>query len=66
MVESLKFTNFVVVNKYSMKGTSIIRKLKPETYGSAYFSLFKLGLPVLGTQLGIILVNFADTMMIGA
>ncbi len=49
-----------------MKGTSIIRKLKPETYGSAYFSLFKLGLPVLVTQLGIILVNFADTMMIGA
>lgn len=47
-----------------MKG--IIRKLKPETYGKAYMSLFRLGMPVLVTQLGIILVNFADTMMIGA
>ena len=47
-----------------MKG--IIKKLKPETYGAAYASLFRLGMPVLVTQLGIILVNFADTMMIGA
>lgn len=45
---------------------SIIKKLKPETYGKAYLSLLKLGMPVLVTQVGIILVNFADTMMIGA
>ncbi len=45
---------------------AIIRKLTPETYGKAYASLFRLGMPVLVTQLGIILVNFADTMMIGA
>ncbi len=44
----------------------IIQKLKPETYGKAYLSLFRLGLPVLVTQIGIILVSFADTMMIGA
>lgn len=44
----------------------IIQKLKPETYGKAYMSLFRLGLPVLVTQIGIILVSFADTMMIGA
>lgn len=46
-----------------MKG--IIHKFKPETYGEAYLSLFRLGMPVLVTQVGIILVSFADTMMIG-
>ena len=30
-----------------------------------YSALFKLGLPVLVTQLGIIVVSFADTMMVG-
>lgn len=35
-------------------------------YGEEYRSLFKLGLPVLVTQLGIIIVSFADTMMVGA
>ncbi|MDE6682000.1 MAG: MATE family efflux transporter, partial [Muribaculaceae bacterium] len=30
-----------------------------------YRNLVKLGLPVLVTQLGIIVVNFADTMMVG-
>lgn len=49
-----------------MKGSGLIKKLKPETYGQAYLSLFRLGMPVLVTQLGVILVNFADTMMIGA
>ncbi len=34
--------------------------------GSEYRSLLRLGAPVFVTQLGIILVNFADTMMIGA
>ncbi len=29
-------------------------------------ALFRLGLPVLVTQLGIIIVSFADTMMVGA
>ena len=37
---------------------------------SAYFktvrSLLKLGIPVLVTQVGIIIVSFADTMMVGA
>ncbi len=44
----------------------IIRKLAPETYLQSYASLFKLGTPVLLTQLGIIAVSFADTMMVGA
>ncbi|MCM1377933.1 MAG: MATE family efflux transporter [Clostridium sp.] len=30
-----------------------------------YIKLFRLGLPVLVTQLGIIVVSFADTMMVG-
>lgn len=30
-----------------------------------YISLLRLGLPVLVTQLGIIIVSFADTMMVG-
>lgn len=47
-----------------MKG--IIRKLTPETYLQSYGSLLKIGFPVLITQLGIIIVNFADTMMVGA
>lgn len=34
--------------------------------GSEYGALAKLGLPVLVTQLGIITVSFADTMMVGA
>ncbi len=47
-----------------MKG--IIRKLTPETYLQSYLSLPRLGvLPVLVTQLGVIVVSFADTMMVG-
>ncbi|MDE5790761.1 MAG: MATE family efflux transporter [Muribaculaceae bacterium] len=34
-------------------------------YRDGYRNLVKLGLPVLVTQLGIIVVNFADTMMVG-
>ncbi|MDE5808628.1 MAG: MATE family efflux transporter [Muribaculaceae bacterium] len=34
-------------------------------YREGYGSLVKLGLPVLVTQLGIIVVSFADTMMVG-
>lgn len=49
-----------------MVGKKLIRKLTPESYLQSYASLIKLGLPVLVTQLGIILVNFADTMMVGA
>lgn len=45
---------------------SIIRKLTPETYLQSYLSLLRLGVPVLVTQIGVILVNFADTMMVGA
>lgn len=44
----------------------IIKRLTPETYLQSYASLFKLGTPVLLTQLGIIAVSFADTMMVGA
>lgn len=35
-------------------------------YKREYQSLFKLGLPVMATQIGIILVSFADTAMVGA
>jgi len=37
-----------------------------KAYKEEYKNLFKLGLPVLVTQVGIIVVNFADTMMVGA
>lgn len=37
-----------------------------KAYGEEYSALFRLGLPVLVTQLGIIIVAFADTMMVGA
>ena len=36
------------------------------TYKEAYIGLLRLGLPVLVTQVGIIVVSFADTMMVGA
>lgn len=35
-------------------------------YSKEYKSLFRLGLPVMATQVGIILVSFADTAMVGA
>lgn len=35
-------------------------------YREEYVTLIKLGFPVLLTQLGVILVSFADTMMVGA
>ena len=37
-----------------------------KAYKNEYRSLWRLGLPVLVTQVGIIIVNFADTMMVGA
>lgn len=37
-----------------------------KSYKEEYKNLFRLGLPVLVTQVGIIVVNFADTMMVGA
>ena len=39
---------------------------KLESYGTTYRGLLKLGFPVLITQLGVIVVSFADTMMVGA
>lgn len=39
---------------------------KPMSRRKAYMILFKLGLPVLITQLGTIIVSMADTMMVGA
>ena len=43
-------------------------ELRPaqESYRNSYRSLLKIGFPVLVTQMGIIIVNFADTMMVGA
>lgn len=35
-------------------------------YKDEYRSLVRLGLPVLVTQIGVIVVSFADTMMVGA
>lgn len=37
-----------------------------KAYRNEYMTLLRLGLPVLVTQLGIIVVSFADTMMVGA
>ncbi len=37
-----------------------------KAYRAEYKTLFRLGIPVLVTQLGIIVVSFADTMMVGA
>lgn len=37
-----------------------------DTYGHEYRRLIKLGIPVMVTQLGIIVVSFADTMMVAA
>ena len=36
-----------------------------KSYKEEYKNLIRLGLPVLVTQVGIIVVNFADTMMVG-
>lgn len=49
----------------NVKGKRLLKRLKPETYVQSYVSLVKLGVPVLITQLGIILVSFADTLMVG-
>lgn len=46
---------------HALKSLPSLEKIRTE-----YKALLKLGLPVLVTQLGIILVNFADTMMVGA
>lgn len=37
-----------------------------KAYKNEYKSLWRLGMPVLITQVGIIVVSFADTMMVGA
>lgn len=37
-----------------------------KAYKEEYKTLFRLGVPVLVTQIGIIIVGFADTMMVGA
>lgn len=43
-----------------------LKQIEIQNYRSEYRSLFKLGLPVMATQVGIILVAFADTSMVGA
>lgn len=45
---------------------SAIEIQNSQGYFSTMRSLLKLGLPVLVTQVGIIIVSFADTMMVGA
>ncbi len=35
-------------------------------YSKEYATLFRLGMPVMATQIGIIAVAFADTAMVGA
>lgn len=44
-----------------MTGITFWQRYKPE-----YRTLFSLGLPVLMTQLGVITMSFADTLMVGA
>ena len=51
--------------KVKMEGIEIAVK-NPPTYLQTVRDLLKLGLPVLVTQVGIIIVSFADTMMVGA
>lgn len=41
-------------------------KAQSESYTADYKILLKLGLPVMITQLGIVVVSFADTMMVAA
>lgn len=36
-----------------------------QTYGGHYRALFFLGLPIVIGQLGVIVLGFADTLMIG-
>ncbi|MBO7164550.1 MAG: MATE family efflux transporter, partial [Muribaculaceae bacterium] len=48
-----------------MSRTSLQRLKIWEAYKAEYKTLLRLGLPVLVTQLGIIVVSFADTMMVG-
>lgn len=44
---------------------SVLKTTVWKSYGESYRKLLKLGLPVLVTQCGIIVVSFADTMMVG-
>lgn len=45
----------------------ILRETSPgRKYGPEYKELLKLGSPVLLTQLGVIMMSFADTLMVGA
>lgn len=49
-----------------MKSRQITTRFTTTPLFSRYKELGKIGFPVLITQLGIILVSFADTMMVGA
>lgn len=50
-----------------MKPSTLTRKAGFwKAYKVEYKNLWRLGLPVLVTQVGIIVVSFADTMMVGA
>lgn len=47
-------------------GDMSTKKSFRQRYSAEYQQLIKLGFPVLLTQLGVILMSFADTMMVGA
>ena len=36
-----------------------------QTYGAHYRALFTLGMPIVVGQLGVIILGFADTLMVG-
>lgn len=48
-----------------LSATNPVKKISA-LYLDSYKSLLKIGFPVLVTQMGIIIVSFADTMMVGA
>lgn len=45
----------------SVKRSGFLRR-----FGGEYSALLKLGFPVMLTQLGVIVMSFADTLMVGA
>ena len=49
-----------------MAAENLCRTSSGRKYGPEYKELLKLGSPVLLTQLGVIMMSFADTLMVGA
>lgn len=69
-----KNVTFVLMRRQSHTGKSDAVSSSPGKgegrhrlgFGSELKALFRLGLPILLTQLGLITVNFADTIMVGS